>query len=278
MSEKLVPSNVFNYLIRVTNELFPPQRVQRARNRDIIYQVLRVLRYGVPWRDTGKEGRYSWQTVYRRFCAFVKKDIIHKTWIRVIERYTHHKNEENKQHFQNLFVDTTFIKNIGGIDCIGRNSTDRGWKATKVSIVCDENRIVLGCYASPCSHDTKLVESTLDSMPFDLKQVRKRKVTYLVADKAYASYKLSDRLGTRNIHLITEKKKNQRRHTNAACARPSARIKLAKRCTVEHSFAIMKRFKRIARREERYCTQYMAFFYLGLIIRTTKQIPPSIIF
>lgn len=276
MHQKIIDPAIFKYFVKEIDDAFPVKRHQRAKNEDVAFQMLRVLRYGVPWRDTGCMGAYSWQTIHRRCAVIMKANLIKQAWEKIVSRYAMMKNKKNGRHFKNLFVDTTFIKNIGGIDCVGKNSTDRGRKATKISVVCDENRTIIGCYASPCSHDARLVENTLDTVPFDIEKLRKKCATFIVADKAYASYNLSDRLEKRNLTLITDRKRRQKRFTNVACSRASARKKLAMRCVVEHAFGIMKRFKRVARREDRLCDHYMTFFYLGIIIRILQECPSCI--
>ena len=278
MRQKLVHQNVFNYLVKVVDQEFFPKRKRKIRNEDIVFQALRILKYGTSWRDTGSDGRYSWQTAHRRFSELAKNNKFQKSWTSVIRRYVERENRGRSKQFQNLYIDTTFIKNIGGHDCLGRNPTDRGRKATKLSVICDENRVIIGCHASPCSSDVKLVDDTLDSIPFDLHRLRRNRrsrirQTYLIADKAYSSYALSDRMETRNIRLIVSKKKNSKRFVNKFSSTASARKKLAKRCTVEHCFGSMKRFKRIARREDRLCQSYMTFFHLGLLIRTIENFP-----
>jgi transposase len=277
MRQNLIHQNVFNFLLKQIDEVMPAMRKRRAQNEHVLYNILRVLKHGIPWRATGSSnGEYAWQTIHRRFTHLVNNEHFFKVWKTVVERYATRRNNLDKRHFQNIYIDTTFIKNVGGVDMLGKNSTDRGRKATKISIVCDEDRIILGHIATPCKSDVKVVETTLDSVPFDLQKMRKRKATYLIADKAYASYKLSNCLEKRKLRLVTDRKKRQR-HTNHVCGRQMAKDKLKRRYIVEHAFGIMKRFKRIPRREDRKITVYNAFFQLGMIIRMLERYPEHIL-
>lgn len=276
MRQNLVHQNVFNFLLRQIDKAMPAFRKRRAHNEHILYHILCVLKYGIPWRATGSsEGTYAWQTVYRRYSDLVKNEIFSKIWNKVTVRYAKNSTERDREHFRDIYVDTTFIKNVGGSDTLGKNPTDRGRLATKVSVVCDKDKTVIGYVASPCESDVKLVEPTLDSIPFDLRKLRNRRATYLIADKAYASYDLSHRMNKRKLRLITDRKKRQR-HTNHVCARKTASTKLKTRYIVEHVFGMMKRFKRVPRREDRKITAYMTFFLLGSIIRTLTRFPDNI--
>jgi hypothetical protein len=64
---------------------------------------------------------------------------------------------------------------------LGKNFTERGRKTTKISIFCDEDRIILGHIATPCGIDVKVVETTLDSVPFDLQKLQSLTTRYRFA-------------------------------------------------------------------------------------------------
>mgnify|MGYP001567855712 CR=1 FL=1 len=52
-----------------------------------------------------------------------------------------HKKKKLKTSF--LVTDTTFIKNYLGVDNLGKNPTDRGRKANKLSIIINDQNIPL---------------------------------------------------------------------------------------------------------------------------------------
>jgi len=40
-----------------------------------LYNILRVLKHGIPWRATGSSnGEYAWQTIHRRFTHLVNNE------------------------------------------------------------------------------------------------------------------------------------------------------------------------------------------------------------
>ena len=59
-------------------------------------------------------------------------------------------------------MDSSMTKNQYGIDCIGRNPTDRGRNATKISTLCDQNGVTISIHSSPANiPGVSLLESTL---------------------------------------------------------------------------------------------------------------------
>ena len=108
----------------------------------MLFQVLRVLRYGVPWRDTSEKGRYSWKTSYARFRKWIENKAFEKLWRQTVTRYIKKQVDTNSGWFHELFIDATLIKNVHGNDYVGRNPTDRGRLGTKISVVCDKNMVI----------------------------------------------------------------------------------------------------------------------------------------
>jgi putative transposase len=82
-------------------------------------------------------------------------------------------------------IDTSFVKNVyHGRDCIGRNPTDRGRKATKVSAIVAGDGVPLALAFFPANtSDQRTVEATLRSRLAP----RASRGTPLYADKGYDS-------------------------------------------------------------------------------------------
>jgi hypothetical protein len=101
------------------------------KNEHVLYNILRVLKHGIPWRATrSSNGEYAWQTIHRRFTHLVNNEHFCKVWKTVIKRYATRSNDLDKRYFQNIYIDTTFIKNVNILLTKVR-------KATKTSIVCE---------------------------------------------------------------------------------------------------------------------------------------------
>jgi hypothetical protein len=122
--------------------------------------------------------------------------------------YANAKLDDDPGWFKTLFIDTTMIKNLAGTDCVGRNPTDRGRLGSKMSVVCDLNRVAVGCVLYPANRaDCKTVESTIDAVQCPLRH-DKRRTVHVVGDKAYSSKDIRAFLQNRRMRQVTESKKN----------------------------------------------------------------------
>jgi transposase len=135
--------------------------------------------------------------------------------------------------------------------------TKRG-KGTKLMAVADGSSLPLalsGFSASP--HEVTLVESTLDDFLIDQPPQR------LVADKAYDSDPLDERLLTeRNIELIAPHKRNRKKQKTQD-GRKLRRYK--RRWKIERLFAHLQNYRRILVRFDYKLCNYMGFVHLGAI-------------
>ena len=165
-----------------------------------------------------------------------------------------------------MFIDTTTIKNVGGVDCTGRNPTDRGRLGTKISVIIDESKIALSePVAFPANvHDSKTIEKSLNSIPFKLNKDG-RMIFRMAADKAYNLKPLANMLLTRKIRLVTEPKKNAR---NPTPIRAQDKSMYKKRIYIEHFFGIAKRMKRLRFRMDRFIDNYTSFWFLAMARQT----------
>jgi hypothetical protein len=110
--------------------------------------------------------------------------------------------------FKSIFIDTTMIKNLAGVDCVGGNPTDRGRLGSKVSVLCDKNKVVVGAVLYPANKsDGKTVAETIDAVSCSLKHDNRRTV-HVVGDKAYGSAENRQLLKTMRMRLVAESKKN----------------------------------------------------------------------
>jgi len=269
MRQNLVKQSVFNRLLRHVDTIFPVfHRKRVATNADVLIQLLRVLRYGVPWRDTG--GKASWQAIYKRFRLWTTHDVFRRLWKKTMKRYANEKFCEDPLWFRQVFLDCTLIKNYETTDCKGGNSTDRGRSGTKLSAVCDSNRVILGVVATPANTlDYHVASNTFDAIPFDL-QPDHRRTIHVVTDKGYSYKPVANDLKRkdRRLLLVCEKHRNHKEEVNKKCKTREARSMLKQRHVIENAFALLKKFKRLRVRDDKKIENYLSFLLLGLIIRT----------
>jgi transposase len=267
MRQSLIKQSLFARLLRYVDKYNPPTyRKRKVSNAQVLYEVVRVLKTGTCWRDTANYS--SWQAIYKRFRVWTANKTFFRMWKSTVKRYARAALNQDDATFSAIFVDATFVKNIGGTDCTGRNPTDRGRLATKVSIVCDRRQTVLGMVAERGNiADCHLMLPTLESIPCVLARDGRR-VVHVVGDKAYSSPKQSNILSEKfpKMRLIASKKRGMR-PPNSKCVTAAGEDMLRKRHVVENAFCSLKMFKRIRTRYDRCIDNYLPFWYFGMTYR-----------
>jgi transposase len=148
--------------------------------------------------------------------------------------------------------------------------TKRG-KGSKWMVVVDGQGIPLGGgIESATPAEVTLLESALDTIrvPRSGRGRPKKKPKRVIADKAYFSAPLRDRLAVRGIELIVPPKKNRRPVTSDG--RKLRRYR--KRWKVERTFAWLGSFRRLVVRYDRSVTIYSAFFHIACIILVLRRL------
>jgi transposase len=140
--------------------------------------------------------------------------------------------------------------------CVGK--TKRG-KGTKLMVVASGEGIPLGVHvASASPHEIKLIETTLDETALP-----ENHEGYLVADRAYDSDPLRDRLEDRGLELVCPHKIN-RRKPKRQDGRKVWRYR--KRWIIERTIAWLQNFRRIVIRWDRKVLIYRAFVHVACIM------------
>lgn len=126
---------LFRDLVRIeVSRSFPTQTRGRPRllNFDHAYDgMLRVLRTGMQWRELTSP-IVSHITIFKTMQRWIDASVFHTAYRRLLTLY--HRRRSPK-HYS---IDSSFVKNVYGHDCTGRNPTDRGRRATKLSVLVDD--------------------------------------------------------------------------------------------------------------------------------------------
>jgi transposase len=153
----------------------------------------------------------------------------------------------------------------------GVGKTKRG-KGTKWMVVVDGQGVPLGIHldrASPA--EVTLVERTLQGVRVPRRgpgRPRSRPKR-LIADRAYDSDPLRQRLAKRGIQLICPHRKNRRKPPTQD-GRPLRRYR--RRWKIERTFAWLGNFRRLVVRYERSLPMYNAFFHLACLLITLRHL------
>lgn len=236
-------SNVFRRLILAEIEALPaaqtgrPQAISPTLALDHIFKVLRT---GMQWREV--EAPVSYSTIFRRFQVWTSAHIFRRAYARALQTY-------RRLHPTRYYcIDSSYTKNRFGQRGLGKNHTDRGRKALKLSIVTDQNGVSYGARTDPGNRpDVTLLSASLDAMLINIERVP------LYADRGYDSRNnrricvnagLADRIFRRRTKTV--------RRTNA------------RRIVVEHAFAWLNRFRRLLLCFEQSPSVYLSFVFLAM--------------
>ena len=167
---------------------------------DIIDGILYILKTGICWRDY--KGSVKWNSLYFHYQRFVDNDIFKKLYIKLRSIYL--KNNSSNVYI----VDSSFIMNKYGKNNIARNRFFKSKNCNKVSFITDINGIPLSVLVNKGNvHDLSFVDKHLKDLLIINRKNKYCKYT-LLADKAYESKNVREKLNILNISLMIPKKIN----------------------------------------------------------------------
>ena len=166
-------------------------------------------------------------TVYHYFNLWSKRRVFEKAFEDLATSYL------RTSPAKPLVVDTSFVKNIYGVEVVGRNPTDGGRKATKVSLLCDERGAPLHvCYHKANKSDCQTLGHLLSSAASKYGPLSVH--GELLADKGYDSAQCRSLCASHSLQqLIPKRREAQDRVLNG------------RRCVVERVFNQIDRFWRV---------------------------------
>ncbi len=197
---------------------------------DAYENILRVVRTGMQWRQL-RPAAVSHITVFKTMHKWIEADLFRAAYQRLLRLYRRQRRPRY------CCVDSSFVKNIYGSDCVGRNPTDRGRMATKVSATVDDLGVPYSLLFTPGNQsDMRLLQPTLAAV-----MANPPPGTLLYTDKGYDSLsnrRICSEYGYRDRIF-------RRRTTNS-------RRTHAKRGCVERFFSWIDKYRRLIVRYERY--------------------------
>ena len=241
---------LFRDLVRIeVSRQFPRQSRGRPRllSFDEAYDgMLRVLRTGMQWRQLTSPV-VSHITVFKTMHRWMDASVFRTAYRRLLTLY--HRRRQPR-HYS---IDSSFVKNVYGHDCTGRNPTDRGRRATKLSVLVDDLGIPVSFVTSPGN----ISDMRLFHPVFDAAMIPLRRGAEVFADKGYDSRANRDECLRRGFR----DRLFRRRTTNG-------RRTHAKRGVVERYFAWHDKFRRLLVRYEHKVGVYESFtlFASGVIL------------
>ena len=167
--------------------LVPPKPTGRPRvnSGTLLRHMTLVLESGMSWRQLGRcqLDNVDFRTVHRHFSSWSACGVFRTAYNSLLRLYSR-RTRRGEFHC----IDSTYVKNIFGIDCVGRNPTDRGRNATKVSAIVNDEGVPLSLVAFPGNtSDYNTVDETIRSC---LSTPKRGCPMY--ADKGYDSARVRD--------------------------------------------------------------------------------------
>ena len=114
----------------------------------------------------------------------------------------------------NLFVDAPFVINLYGVNEIAKNPEYRKKRVTKISVISDDNKTIIGaCFGEihldanqkpAFRHDVKMVQKTLNNIGFNIPH---SVTTKIGGDKGYVTKKRFLLNNGKRSPIITRKKR-----------------------------------------------------------------------
>lgn len=243
-----VQTLAFKILENVVIDYQEKQHIGHGRKRVlplpyIIERICYVLRTGTQWSRLHVNNG-SWKTIYHYFALWSDAHLFQHAYHKFLDVYQKIYGFGVKR-----IVDTSFIKNIFGRDCVGSSPFDRGRKATKVSVITDEKGIPLVfTFHKGNRNDSKTLFHTLSKCPVTLDKCE------LYADKIYDTQNcvsILSRFGL--VNRISPKKVKVTSSDNKI------------RIVVEHTFSWLDKFRRIIIRYDGKVSRLRSFHYLAAL-------------
>jgi hypothetical protein len=153
-----------------------------------------------------------------------------------------------------VFIDSTIIRNIGGTQDVSYNHKIKSKKGTKVSIIVNSKGMPLSIHTVDARHhDVSLV------LPNYFKVHKNTKIKNIIGDKGYISLSHKNYFNDMNINYIYPYKMNSKNNLMTA----EEKIKLKSRSINENSFSWLTQYRRLTSRYEKYTITFTSFIILA---------------
>lgn len=252
-------------LVEVALQKDKSVRRRKADHQVIANLLIKLLRSGMQWKYL-EPSNFSYHTVYKRFEVWKSHGVFEAAWKELLKLYSRKRLKENAEWFNTLFIDCSYIKNVAGRDLLGKNPSDRGRNAMKMSVICDRNSVPISTTFYPGNRNDSTTEK--DSIEAIACKIRKRKnqIVTITGDKAYVGK--TNRHGNSGVRMISPPKKNAKNSYRS----DEDKIRLTERNKIEHVFCWQDKFRRLILQQEKTSKSYIAFNFIALSIIVANRL------
>ena len=260
-------------------------RPQKLSDEGALESIFHVLETGSQWRSARTPPGVKWQTVYDRFRKWSSHGVFEKSFHDLVKWYLKVSPRTRGGRKDSICVDTTYVKNVFGRkdQILGRNHTDRGRKATKVSIACDSKGTPLCFRFHPGNrNDIRTLGCLFEEGVRKLKSVKfPSQFKEVFADRGYDSENC--RSIVRSHGLEPEIPKRSRRGQGQGHVRRDINRRWRvdegekTRYVVEQTFGIFDLFRRLKVRYDGLASTFKSFhfFAAGVLVGKRLTLGPS---
>lgn len=223
--------------------------------KQIFEEICYYLSNNVSFKNIRSNMHYN--TIYFHLNRLKKYKIFERTYNRLIN------NSNIKKNLNGILTDTSFIKNVQGINKLGRNKYFKNKKAYKLSLFTDLSGVPFSILIEPSNiHDIVILKKHLK----ETKNIIQNKNINILADKGYCSKKIRNEikdLGCKPI--IAYNKRNCKNIDNIPILNNDEKRIYKKRIIVENIFCYIKKYKSIEMMNMKYYSSYKNLLYLALL-------------
>ena len=219
----------------------PVGRPRRLSFPYILDRILFILSSGSQWSLLPvKDG--SWKTIFHYFTLWSKNHLFQHAYLDLVRVYL-----KIRPRSPIRIVDTSFVKNVFGRDCIGSSPFDRGRNATKVSTITDKKGIpLIFTFHKGNRNDSRTLFHCVSKCQF------LSSGDQLYADKIYDTSHCRDVLHQFSLENCISKKRT-------ITSKKDNRIRIV----VEHTFSWLDKYRRIILRYDSNIHSFSSFHYLA---------------
>ncbi len=236
-------------------EINSPTGRPKISNRQVFQKLLYWLSDNIPARRCQEYLGLSYNTLAKRLDEWIEYGVFETLWRESLISY----DLIIGLKLEHVLLDGSIIKSPNGGEETGRNPTDRARSGSKRSLLCDANGVSIGLViASANTHDSKLVEQTLDACMVDLPMN-----SILSLDKGYRGAPVKAIVKDHDlIPFVTSH--------DVIGPKPS-------RYQIETAHASLNRFRGIKTRMIRRADRWLALLQLASMIITVKTTSRSVL-
>jgi hypothetical protein len=217
---------------------------QKHKIEDILREILKVIKYGIPWRLIEN---IPYSTVYSSYKRLLYFNILRNTYIDLLHLYF--KKQPN-QKLKYQYTDTTCVSNKYGSEFVEYNGYKKK-KCTKLSFITDSKGIPINVSIhNGKQNDGKILVSHFNNMLItnDLNNKNKK---YMLADSIYYVKEVKDLLTNEGyVYIIPPNIKNTKYKKIEKLTSNQMKI-YSKRIKIEHTNSILKNYRRLNCRYDR---------------------------